>query len=172
MKLWFRRHKKAAYLGLLILAEAWCLWYSRPVDIHFLMGNQKAAYMSASIWPQSDFPNLTQKNLDFTAGTLEMEALTKRLEALRFHRSPLEPLLRVFPSGNRASVVDPEQDYHIYLAAYTEDYGLLTQIEFSIDQWSYGPAASLPLYLSRGQEQGRELGAFLWEITQKSDSNS
>lgn len=172
MKALYQRHKKAVLWGLLALAAAWCLWYARPVDIHFLMGSQNAEYIGAAVWPQFDFPKLTRENLDFTAGTPEMKELMEHLETLRFHRSPLEPLLRFLPSGGRASEVDPEKDYHVYLIAYTEEYDVLTQIDFFIDQWHYGPSAKLPLYLFKGQEKGRELGAFLWEMSQKSDSDS
>ncbi len=93
------------------------------------------------------------------------------LESLRFHRSPLEPLLRLLPpGGSGAKRVEPEKDYIFHLSFCKEDWEVVQTFEFFIDKWSYGPYGSLPLYLSRGQESGREVGALLLESAGKLNS--
>ena len=165
-----KKHWKKIAAGIVILAAAWCLWYARPVDIHFLMGNQEAEVIGGTVWPQFNFPELTNADVEFLAGTPEMDELMEHLESLRFRRSPLEPLLRLLPSGMKSTEIDPEKDYRIYLIAYTADNRVLTQMEFNIDSWYYGPACTLPLSVSSGQEKSRELGAWLWEYSQKNPS--
>lgn len=166
-----KKHWKKIAAGIVILAAAWCLWYARPVDIHFLMGNQEAEVIGGTVWPQFNFPELTNANVEFLAGTPEMEDLMQHLESLRFHRSPLEPLFQILPTGITSIEVDPEKDYRIYLIAYSKGNQVLTQMQFDINRWTYyGPACPLPLFVSHGQEKGRELGAWLWEYSQENPS--
>ena len=162
-----KSYRNRIWIGLLAVIVVWCLWYMRPVDIHFLLGNQQAEVFGGTVWPQENFPELTSANFEFDAGTPEMDEFMERFESLRFRRSPLEPLLRILPSGTKATNIDPEKDYRIYLIAFTEDHEILLQIEFNIDQWYYGPSCTLPLSVSGGQETGRELGAYLWQYSQK-----
>ena len=128
-------------------------------------------FFNCSVFDQALFdlahesPVIVRKSFD--AGTPEMDEFMERFESLRFRRSPLEPLLRILPSGTKATNIDPEKDYRIYLIAFTEDHEILLQMEFNIDQWYYGPSCTLPLSVSGGQETGRELGAYLWQYSQK-----
>lgn len=165
-----KKQWKKITAGIVVLAAAWCLWYARPVDIHFLMGNQQADVIGGTVWPQFNFPEMTNAEVEFHAGTPEMDELMERLESLRFRRSPLEPLLRILPSGMKSTDVDPEKDYRIYLIAFTEDNEVLTQMEFQIDSWSYGSACTLPLSVSGGQDKGRELGEWLWQYSKENHS--
>ena len=54
---------------------------------------------------------------------------------------------------------------------YNENGETIQQMEFWISDWSYGPACRLPLYVFNGQEKGRELGAWLWEMAQETEAN-
>ena len=165
-----KKHWKQIAVGIIALSAAWCLWYARPVDIHFLMGNQQADIIGGTVWPQFNFPKMTTAEVEFHAGTPEMDELMERLESLRFHRSPLEPLLRILPPGGKVTEIDPEKDYRIYLIAFTEDDEVLTQMQFNYDAWNYGSTCTLPLFVSGGQEKGRELGAWLWQTAEENQS--
>lgn len=168
MKVFYQRYKKVVLRGILVLAVAWFLWYSRPVDIYFLLGAHEAEYISGVVNPQAGFPQPDFKNINLVAGDPEMEELMEQLESLRFHRSPLEPLLRLLPPmGSSAKTIDMEQDYsfHLYFHSDKSEYVLL--VKFWIDEWSYGRYESLPLYVSHGQNRGREIGCFLDGIAEK-----
>lgn len=126
--------------------------------------------ISFSVWSEFHFPN--QRGITFTLGTPEADALIERLEAIRFHRSPLEPLLRAFPWPFGSSrEVDPEKDDRFYYIMFKENGETILQMDFFMDEWSCGPACTLPLYVFKGQETGREMGAWLWEMAQESDSD-
>lgn len=171
MKAFYQRYKKATLWGLLALAAAWCLWYSRPVDINFLLRPHDAEFISGIVNPQAGFPQPDFKNFDLAAGDPEMEELMEQLESLRFHRSPLEPLLKLLPStGSSAKTIDAEQDYAFHLYFYSDKPEYILTIAFWIDKWSYDRYESLPLYISHGQDRGREIGHLLNEIAEKSES--
>lgn len=101
------------------------------------------AYLFVTVWRQSDLDH--PGNLALTAGEPKMDVL-ERLAELRFHRTPLEIVLRLLPESTRSMKIDPERDYRIYIYAYDR--------------------RELPLYLVHGQEKDRELGTFLLEMTQ------
>ena len=46
MKAFLKKHRIGAVLALILL---WCLWYSRPVDIHFLLGDTSPNWTIGSI---------------------------------------------------------------------------------------------------------------------------
>lgn len=172
MKTFYQHHKKVFLWGLLALAAAWCLWYSRPVDIHYLLAPYEEKYIGCVVSPQADFPQPDFKNFDLAAGDPEMEELMEQLQSLRFHRSPLEPLLRLFPTmGSSAKTINAEQDYSFHLYFYSDKPEYILTIAFWIDKWSYDRWGGLPLYVSHGQDQGREIGRLLYEIAQKSESD-
>lgn len=161
---------KAGVIILTVLIIAAAAWFARPVSIYTLMKDLSPGRIGFSVWSEFHFPN--QRGITFTLGTPEADALIERLESIRFHRSPLEPLLRAFPWPFGSSrEVDPEKDYRFYCIMFKENGETILQMEFSISDWSYGPACRLPLYVFNGQEKGRELGAWLWEMAQESDSD-
>lgn len=180
MKALYQRHKKAVHWGLLGLAAAWCLWYARPVDIHFLLGDASPNWTTELViavtspysrqsWTIN--PKDNQDGMELTA-----EVLTA-LEDLRFHRSPLEPILRLLPPmGGSAQSLDGETNYNIYLYFYDikseDEWDTLLSMQFCINRWSYGVYNHLPLYVSHGPEKGRELGAFLTELAGKYNADS
>ncbi len=171
MTAFWKAHKKALCWGLAGLLAAWCLWYARPVDIHFLLGDNlpdTSSYVIHIMHTYGPPPRVAAPK-----DAQEQEALTaeliSRLEDLRFHRSPLEPLLRLLPTmGRSARNLDGETDYSIHLTFHRirpqEEWEPLLSLMFWVDRWSYGPYNKLPLYVLHGQEKGRELGAWLWEL--------
>ena len=171
MNAFWQTHKKALGRILLVLLLLWAVWYARPLDVQDLMGGEAPEYLAVSVWPQSDFPKVVHGDLSLAAGDPEMDAVLERLENLRFHRNPLEVVLRFLPQGDRVTEVDPEKDYKIDFFAYDRQSRPLWTLRFHINGWWRGFGRELPLYVSHGQEAGRELGAFLWEMSQSVDSN-
>lgn len=169
MRAFYKGHKRAIFWGAVILLALWALWYSRPVNIRFLMGRrQEAAFIEVSVNPQAKFPKTDFRTLNLAVDAPEAEALMNALEDLRFHRSPLEPLLRLLPPmGSASKTVEPEKDYMFYLFFSSEEQEHLQNIRFWIDEWSYGPYGELPLFVFHGQERGRELGALMTELSTK-----
>lgn len=182
MKAFFDKHKKTLLWGPLILLALWAIWYARPVDIYFLLGDSSPNWTSGLVRDVTSVYGRQSRNLDpgddSEAAALTAEVLAE-LEGLRFHRSPLEPLLRILPPMGGGSIrygEDGKKEYDIYLFFYDirseEDWDTLLFLRFWIDRWSYGPYGNLPLYVSHGHEAGRELGAALWESPFASDSKS
>ena len=167
MKAFCQAHKKALRRGLTVLLILWAVWYARPLDIYDLMGGGKPEYLTVSVRPQSSFPGVVHGDLSLAAGEPEMDAVLERLEELRFHRNPLEVVLRFLPQGDRTTRVDPEKDYQIDLFAYDRQSQPLWTLRFHINGWWRGFGRELPLYVSQGQEKGRNLGAFLWKMSQE-----
>lgn len=163
VKTYLRQHQTVIRRGLLLLAAVWCLWYARPVDIYDLMGGEEPAYLSVSVWRQADLDH--PGNLNLTAGEPEMDSVLERFAELRFHRNPLEVVLRFFPQGARSRTVEVEKDYQIYLFAYDQRENPILYLNFYITDWHRNFRRELPLYLAQGQEKGRELGAFLLELS-------
>lgn len=170
MKALWQTHKKAICQILLALLLLWAVWYARPLDLYGLMGGEPPEHLTVSVWPQAGFPKVVHGDLSLSAGEPEMDAVLERLEELRFHRNPLEMVLRFLPQGSRTTEVDPEKDYQIDLFAYDGQNKPLWMLRFHINGWWRGFGRELPLYVSQGQEQGRELGAYLWELSQAGNS--
>ena len=178
--------KKDRRLGLVVLALAalWCLWYSRPVDIKFLMGKEKPENVDISVSLPAGHPELDSHKVFLSCEETEYSLLLERLETLRFRRSPLEPLRRLFswnPRGGRIRVYDEDYSFDLRFLREEPDhsYSLIQQIFFQIEYWSYEMPASQPLFLSDqplfvsdAQETGRELGAWLMELAEKIESES
>ena len=94
-----------------------------------------------------------------------MDIVLEQLAELRFQRNPLEFVLRLLPESARSMKVDPEKDYRIYVYAYDWRENPILYLNFDITDWHRDLRRELPLYLVQGQEKGRELGAFLLELS-------
>lgn len=178
MKALWNEHKKVLLWGLAGLLAVWCLWYSRPVDVRFLLGNAQPDCVGGLVIKDVGSPWKSRKERNFTVEGPDMEALLEELENLRFRRSPLEPLLKLLPplDGRSTTTKYEDTDYQIWLFFYStenkEQWTPLLNLEFWIDRWTYGTYASLPLSVSAPQETGRELGAWLWDWAEQFDSES
>ena len=162
MKTCFQSHKKALLLGLAALLAAWCLWYARPVDAAFLLGQDTPTKIEVILIPQwASDEGIPPLEALLQGG--DVLPLWEELGTLRFRRSPLEPLLRVLPPRGRGpKSFDPKRDCRILLTIQRGSQYALT-LDFWIDEWAYGPYGNLPLYVKDGQEAGRRLADFLGE---------
>ena len=66
--------------------------------------------------------------------------------------------------------IDLEKDYRIYLYAYDQRENPILYLNFDITDWHRDLRRELPLYLVQGQVKGRELEAFLLEMSQNSST--
>lgn len=166
MKAFWEAYKKALRRGLLVLLLVWAVWYARPLDVYDLMGGEPPEYLQISIFPQFQFSEVLNDSLVFAAGDPEMDAVLERMEDIRFHRNPLEVVLQFLPQGTRTTEVHPE-DYRVHFYYYDEQGQFLGGFSFDLTYWRRWnfQQRDLPLYVLHGQEKGRELGAFLWEMT-------
>ena len=169
MKGFWERHRKALRWGLLALLMAWCLWYARPVDVYDLMGGETPEWLQITVFPQFSFPGVVHGDLLLAAGDPEMDAVLERLEDIRFHRNPLEIVLQFLPQGDRTTEVDPEKDYRIQFFFYDGPGQIRGGLSFDLKDWRRWSfqRRELPLYVAHGQEKGRELGAWLWELSRQ-----
>ena len=94
-----------------------------------------------------------------------MRAVLERLAELRFHRNPLEAVLRFLPQDTRSGKMDVDKDYQIDLIAYDQQENPISYSNFDLAGWRRDLRRELPLCLAHGQEKGRELGAFLLEMS-------
>lgn len=126
------------------------------------MGCEKPTYLTITVSQYSDldYPG----NLNLTAGEPEMDIVLERLAELRFHRNPMEVVLPFLPWGLRTSKVELEKEYQILLHAYDQLENTVLYLNFNVTDWHWGQREQL-LYLAHGQEKGRELGAFLLELS-------
>ena len=169
MKAFCQAHKKALRRGLAVLLILWAVWYARPLNIYDLMGGGKPEYLTVSVRPQSSFPGVVHGDLSLAAGEPEMDAVLERLEDIRFHRNPLEIVLQFLPQGDRTTEVDPEKDYRIQFFFYDGPGQIRGGLSFDLKDWRRWSfqRRELPLYVAHGQEKGRELGAWLWELSRQ-----
>ena len=159
---YLRQHQTVICRGLLVLAAVWCLWYARPMDVYDLMGCEKPTYLTITVSQYSDLGH--PENLSLTAGEPEMDIALERLAELRFHRNPLEVIHPFLPWGLRTSKVELEKEYQIMLHAYDQLENTVLYLNFNVTDWHWGQREQL-LYLAHGQEKGRELGAFLLDLS-------
>ena len=123
------------------------------------------AYLFVTVWRQSDLDH--PGNLALTAGEPKMDVL-ERLAELRFHRTPLEIVLRLLPESTRSMKIDPKRDYRIYVYAYDWRENPILYLNFDITDWHRDLRQKLPLYLTHGQERGGSWRRSCWscpEIT-------
>lgn len=57
-----------------------------------------------------------------------------------------------------------EKEYQIMLHAYDQLENTVLYLNFNVTDWHWGQREQL-LYLAHGQEKGRELGAFLLDLS-------
>ena len=182
MKAFLKKYQKALRWGLPALLVLWAVWYARPVDIHFLLGdtapNRSSGLVIDSTSPYSRQSRTLDPENEQEAAELTADLIAE-LEDLRFHRSPLEPLLRLLPPMGRSAArngEDGKKDYNLYLYFYSatseEEWDTLLAMQVWIGRWTYGPYLNLPLYVSHGREESRELGAFLMNSPFAQDSKS
>ena len=103
----------------------------------------------------------------------EFDALMEEVRALRFRRSPWNPLVRAIPAlsrsvpGGELSGEDKVQRMYLTFAGETERYG---ELFFYVGHWRYLDSAAgnaqLTLSMTDGKAVGQDLAGELWELAE------
>ena len=167
MKEFLRSRKKPLLLTLLALLALLLLWYSRPVDVHTLLGKQQIriihvtviSYENGSRWSLHDPSRSALLEGDQARQVME------KLEDLRFVRFPLGSLRQLL-AGRDTAGGQRVYWYQLACAQALEDWNIRWP-QFSIDRWFRGSNVKLLLFAPQGREQGQELGTLLWELAEE-----
>lgn len=166
-----KRWPIAATAALLALV-CWAAWYVRPITIHDLGLDTKPDVISIIVIRNSSGSDIENQSLRLEEGDPDFQPVLERLEGLRFHRYPTNPLLQAMPSleglgGKRLWTIDG-YEYHIYINMKNPGASDWTvPLSCDVDAWSYRDyqhGVSLPLYISHAHETAKALGDELWEI--------
>lgn len=168
--------KRRTVLFLLILALlAGSLWYARPVGLDTLYPNLEPDLIDVTLI-QFNGHGHTDRSLRLTPEDPEFAPLLRRLEALRFRRSPTNLLLQAMPflQDLLPAAVKTTGDGEIQhlIIGLAEDTGTdawrHADLQFRIDRWSYRDfehGVSLPLFSKDGKTAGQALAQELWDLS-------
>ena len=163
--------KKFLFGGLAALVVLLCVWYARPVGVETLFPGLQPDLIDVTL---IDFTGSghEDRNLRLTAGTPEFDDLWADIQALQFHRSPLNVIVQTFPflenPGGPKLLEDGEID--TLLIGLAQDNGKpvwrMEELSFRVDEWRYQDSkhgVSLPLIMSNGKTVGQTMAHVLWE---------
>lgn len=151
------------------------LWYSRPVDIYTLEPGLEDPSFSLLMLREVEGPgHLDQRSLDLEPGTVDYDAVMEQVEALRFRRSPFNPLIQLL-QGTQAKPIKPG-DFQWFLTLQSNDGEELRYLDlrFWIDEWEYVTLHNGPVYHVISQTGGEDpivLSEYLWQMAQPLESN-
>ena len=91
---------KKRTLALLVLAAllaVWRTWYARPITIQNLGPDMKPEIISVTLIRNGGGADIETRSLHLEAGNPDFQPFLERLEELRFHHWPTNPLLQAMP---------------------------------------------------------------------------
>ena len=163
---------KFVAIAALLALVCWCGWYSRPVGVETLFPDLEPD-MADVLLIQFDGRGHESRSLRFSAGTPEFDVFWEQIQELQFRRSPLNPVMQLFPFFENAvntSRTLEDGDINNMFIGFAQDNGQEVwqseELTFSVDAWHYEDLAhgvSLPLMMKNGKETGQELAHALWE---------
>lgn len=158
-------------IGLLLAALiGGCAWYSRPVDIYTLAPGLEEPYFGLLMLRDTeDAGHYDQRSLDLEPGTADYDAVMEQVEALRFRRSPFNPLIQLLP-GTKSKPIKPG-DFQWFLTLQSNGGGEFRYLDlrFWIDEWEYVTLHNGPIYHVISQAGGEDplaLSEYLWELSE------
>ena len=161
-------------LGALACLLVWGLWYSRPVGVEILFPGLEIDRVEVTLLrTKAGVTEDWERKLSLSAGEAEFDSLMEEVRALRFRRSPWNPLVRAIPALSRSvpggvlSGEDEVQHMYLIFAGGTERFGELC---FDLGHWRYqdSAAGAVPLSMSMtdGEAVGQALAGELWELAE------
>ena len=159
-------------LGAFVCLLVWGLWYHRPVGVEVLFPELEIDRVEVSLLrSKAGVTDDWDRMLSLSAGEPEFDALMEEVRALRFRRSPWNPLVRAIPVLSRAvpggelSGEDKVQRMYLTFAGETERFG---ERFFYMGHWRYLDSAAgntqLTLSMTDGKAVGQALAGELWEL--------
>ena len=159
-------------LGALVCLLVWGLWYHRPVGVEVLFPGLEIDRVEVTLLrTKAGVTEDWERKLSLSAGEPEFDTLMEEVRALRFRRSPWNPLVRAIPALSRSvpdaviSEEDEVQRMYLTFAGETERYG---ELFFYVGYWRYLDSAAgntqFTLSMTDGKAVGQALAGELWEL--------
>ena len=163
-----------AIIVLLLLLTA--IWYSRPVTLPDLLGDQAPQQINILVRRLSD-PEPASATASLPLSSPEGAALLEQLQELSFRRSLTDPLIKPLAQAVNAShgSVSYEAGDWMFSLSLTGTDGDFAVLNFTVREWSYAPPGQMELYscsVPDGEAVGRALGEQLWTLAAEHDPNS
>ena len=158
-------------LGAFVCLLVWGLWYHRPVGVEVLFPGLEIDRVEVTLLRTQGGEEDWERKLSLSAGEPEFDSLMEEVRALRFRRSPWNPLVRAIPAlsrsvpGGELSGEDKVQRMYLTFAGETERVG---ELFFYMGHWRYLDSAAgntqLTLSMTDGKAVGQALAGELWEL--------
>ena len=165
MKL-YKRLWVPAIIVLLLLLTA--IWYSRPVTLPDLLGDQAPQQINILVRRLSD-PEPASATASLPLSSPEGAALLEQLQGLSFRRSLTDPLIKPLAkavNASQGSVSYETGDWSFSLSLTGVD-GDLAVLNFTVREWSYAVPGQEGFYscsVPDGEAVGQALAEQLWTL--------
>ena len=165
MKL-YKRLWVPAIIVLLLLLTA--IWYSRPVTLPDLLGDQAPQQINILVRRLSD-PEPASATASLPLSSPEGAALLEQLQGLSFRRSLTDPLIKPLAEAVNAShgSVSYETGGWSFSLSLTGADGDLAVLNFTVREWSYAAPGQEGFYscsVPDGEAVGQALAEQLWTL--------
>ena len=165
MKL-YKRLWVPAIIVLLLLLTA--IWYSRPVTLPDLLGDQAPQQINILVRRLSD-PEPASATASLPLSSPEGAALLEQLQELSFRRSLTDPLIKPLTQAVNAShgSVSYETGGWSFSLSLTGADGDLAVLNFTVREWSYAVPGQEGFYscsVPDGEAVGQALAEQLWTL--------
>ena len=157
-------------LVLLLLLTA--IWYSRPVTLPDLLGDQAPQQINILVRRLSD-PEPASATASLPLSSPEGAALLEQLQSLSFRRSLTDPLIKPLAEAVNASHVSVsyETGGWSFSLSLTGADGDLAVLNFTVREWSYAAPGQEGFYscsVPDGEAVGQALAEQLWTLATES----
>ena len=169
MKL-YKRLWVPAIIVLLLLLTA--IWYSRPVTLPDLLGDQAPQQINILVRRLSD-PEPASATASLPLSSPEGAALLEQLQGLSFRRSLTDPLIKPLAkavNASQGSVSYETGDWSFSLSLTGAD-GDLAVLNFTVREWSYAAPGQEDFYgcsVPDGEAVGQALAEQFWTLAAES----
>jgi hypothetical protein len=169
MKL-YKRLWVPAIIVLLLLLTA--IWYSRPVTLPDLLGDQAPQQINILVRRLSD-PEPASATASLPLSSPEGAALLEQLQGLSFRRSLTDPLIKPLAkavNASQGSVSYETGDWSFSLSLTGAD-GDPAVLNFTVREWSYAAPGQEDFYgcsVPDGEAVGQALAEQFWTLAAES----
>lgn len=159
-----------AVIVLLLLAAA--IWYSRPVTLPDLLGDQSPQQINILVRSMGD-QEAESAAVSVPLTSPEGAALLEQLQSLSFRRSLTDPLIKPLAravNASQGSVSHGTGDWSFSLSLTGAD-GDPAVLNFTVREWSYAAPGQEDFYgcsVPDGEAAGQALAEQLWTLAAES----
>ena len=158
--------------GIVLLLLLTAIWYSRPVTLPDLLGDQAPQQINILVRRLSD-PEPASATASLPLSSPEGAALLEQLQELSFRRSLTDPLIMPLAQAVNASQgsVSYEAGGWSFSLSLTGADGDLAVLNFTVREWSYAAPGQEGFYscsVPDGEAVGQALAEQLWNLAAES----